>query len=453
MSEVDTSIKLRKIYVPTPVSAALKTSGKATQMKDLDATLSGPVSAYSNIKHSDNTDNTIYLLFGDEHKIRKGACPPPCKDISDELISIDPAESNECWTISRLLFDIFNQAQQKGNYIDFYLEVPYLTRKRYFPHRKEIEKRIEEIGFLYDLFNKYYYCFTRNNCPWDTVRFNYIDIRLLFKTPKIDDISSIPEPLDNVKISDIILQYSLTKKISNLNYGNLPDNFSDINMVIKSLYGSENTGPLDLQLVETYLLSDNFTEDATNLMRPLLSSIDRKLANELYNHLIVSEFIVNRRGKNMHRVRAQLEALEHEGPQGKDLSKKISDYIIEKYITGTDYYSIYLIWEKLMKSDNPEDRKRLATRFRRISTKNLFLIVDSYLLARMFRTFPGTGHIPSNIKIIYTGNAHTDIYVDFLTKKMGVSFSKTGSNTSEILTARKDTNQCLKINKSLFLVK
>ena len=104
-----------------------------------------------------------------------------------------------------------------------------------------------------------------------------------------------------------------------------------------------------------------------------------------------------------------------------------------------------------MKSQDYNDRTKLSLNFKYIATENLFLLVDSYLLARMFRTFPGTNHVPSNIKIIYTGNAHTDLYVDFLTKKMGVSFTKAGLTTSEDI-KKTNTDQCIKINKSLFLL-
>ena len=48
-------------------------------------------------------------------------------------------------------------------------------------------------------------------------------------------------------------------------------------------------------------------------------------------------------------------------------------------------------------------------------------IIDAYILARMFRTYPNTNHSNSNLRIVYIGSAHTVKYVDFFQNILNVN--------------------------------
>ncbi len=59
---------------------------------------------------------------------------------------------------------------------------------------------------------------------------------------------------------------------------------------------------------------------------------------------LVPEILANRRGKNMHRARAQLEALENEGK----VSEIIKSFILKTYVEQIDNTNLMRLWDELM---------------------------------------------------------------------------------------------------------
>ena len=415
--------------------------------------LSGPVSAYYS-----EMDGVKFNFFGDAHFSFANTCNTGCKSIDMKTLEpYTPDGSQDCWELSRVLAEVFNRAFETKQFVDFYIEIPYLSTSGFLPSQKELGLHYEKFGYIYKLYYIFYRCFHKLNCKYDYVRFHYVDIRLEYKAVEmpqmmknLEDIvnpnlQSFPkfETRDNTFEMFVLLELMpaatemLARKIQNNDVK--PSRMIEfVNSLIKELYysgGQTLAGevePKNYKLIKIYLTSNNFTDDMLNLMGPLLAQIDNeKVKSNVLNGLLVPRMIVNRRGKNMHRIRAQLEALEEEGKQ--DLANNIVLFILGKYKTKVDNSDIRQLWNKYMniynnlvygtKKDMNEAYKNLAEleksyqNFQSIMMYQVSgnaLLMDAYTLARMFRTFPGTTHQKGDKNIVYAGQAHIDTYNDFL---------------------------------------
>jgi len=453
------------IRVPTRVSAL-----KASQIgKNLNATLSGPYAAHVGDYDYDGRINKLFF-FSDAHFSYDKSCLQPCKT----LVSTPPG-SETCWEIPRLLSDMFDRAAEKGEYVDFFLEIPFLPKNQDIPSLGNITEMSMQAGWLYNIFQSFYNCFTKDNCRYKNVRFHYADLRLSYKKSPYNNISismNTPQQKLGTDIQKAMMQ--LGRKIQDNDRN--PDKYiEDIDRLVKGLYysgGQTMQGtkkPIDQQLFEVYLFSDNFTEDAERIMRSLLVDIDPALAEELLLLVIDTKLQVTRNGKNMHRARAQLDALEREGKV--ELAQNILDYAMKKYVNNVNYSSVITIWDNFMKLYNNFTRSRsrvMGDEFQQldklIKDANSFislqikevsssaLLMDVYIMARMFRTFPGTDHVPSTTKIIYAGGAHIEHYVEFFNSN-GVDFNVYGLD-EKVNYDRMDISKydrCIKIDINKFL--
>lgn len=422
--------------------------------------LSGPISAYiTNIK------DKSFNFFGDAHFSMKNNCSP-CQDINLSNLSLSsPPGSENCWDISVLLSKIFTQASEEGKWVDFYLEVPFTGKNSYIPGQKDALSNVDD--YLSKLYYIFYNCLNKLKCKYDTTRFHYVDIRLEYKKLDLPKITSELEKLMGERIpnytNDITnyeMSISLERVMTSLEYFNKMVFKNDrrrnkfietTDKLMRDLYfsgGQTMTGkiyPKNVRLFKLYLTSDNFAQDATELMRESLS-----IANdpELNLKLITPSMIVNRRGKNMHRVRAQLEALENEGQE--KLAKDIVDFILNQYINNNRTNEIIDLWRGIMiaydgfihaKYRSSNDINLLLSRFGKeierlgkitaFSVTGIALIMDAYTLARMFRKFPDKKHIDSIKSIVYAGDTHISTYVKFF-EYLGNKFIKYNPNEKNI---------------------
>jgi hypothetical protein len=253
-----------------------------------------------------------------------------------------------------------------------------------------------------------------------------------------------------------------------------------INNVIEALYTPKRTGrgttePKNLTLFNIYLTSDDYIKDVTALFPEVFQDItDAAVKTELTNILLYNNInVVERNGKVITRIRAQLLALENEGQQ--EFARQIRDFIIAKY-RAADHLSIYKIWSRVWKQY--QEIFHSTVKYKQfgdlnVQLENLIkailelkdteavaipsnsLLMDAYTLGRMFRKFSSNEfHQDSSRAIVYAGDAHIRTYVDFFEQVLNVPFIKYAPNGDlGVLTAAKVENiiRCIPVNLNDFL--
>jgi len=462
------------ILIPTPVTAKINQSLVTTG--SVNSKLSGPVAAYSG---TDN-NNISYYLFSDAHFSLENECKDPCKKIGTK----DIQGSENCWDITRLLSDIFKRSEANNQYVDFYIEMPFLPKGTYKPSEEVIRQMVPKLGELYKIYYIFYDCFDKSNCKYKNVRFHYADVRLQYsqKLRSMGDIQYSDFGTKDISFQEYIfkrVQLSLILLGEKMQSDSRTPNqyIETTDKLMKKLYysgGQTMMGyekPLNLKLFELYLSSDRYAGDVTKLMLPILEEIpDAKDAAEVTEALITPNILVNRRGKNMHRTRAQLEALENEGR--KDIADKINAYVLEQYMKNVDNSTLMALWDKFMKLYNSfvnararvmgDERVALErlikeyesfSKFLELNVSSTALLMDAYILARMFRTFAGSSHKVSNKRIVYAGAKHIDIYVDFLSKNFDIEFTRYGTTTDKLMNdhiSGNPINRCINVDIGKF---
>lgn len=467
------------IYVPTPVTLERLKKEKTEKISErsetnntennLDSELSGPITAYSG-SYNDEDGIKKLIFLGDAHFSDKNKCSPPCKSIGSDLNLIDTLPKNSCWTTNRLLMDIFLKAQEKKEYVDFYLEIPFLPKLGYKPSKTDINKVVKLAGEIYDIFYTFYDYFTKIK-TMDYVRFHYVDVRLQYKPAGYKqladelllDIGQVPfeqkettyedNIINRINNSIILLgEYMYQDKRSRNNYVETTDK------LIKNLYfsgGQTMQGyeqPLNVKLFNLYLSSDNFITDSKKL-----------ISSEHIPEGLLEYNTVNRRGKVMHRVRAQLEDLENRGY--RKVVEDIKNFVMTEYIKNVNNNLLMELWRKFMKiydnyinsrtrtlGDNITAIEILKQEYSKImsisylNVSSTALLMDAYLLARMFRF-----NIPdkNQTKIVYAGAMHTDNYYRFFRDYLKVNFHKYG--TFSLDADINNINRCIKVDINKFL--
>ena len=489
------------ILPPAPVVAQTTHVVKKTD-KGKDK-ISGPISAYVT-----EYNGKKYEFFGDAHYSMTGTCDKPCNDVDitapnfrgslNEMIN----SNVPCWDIAVLLSNMFNDAAAKGKWIDFYIEIPFI---KLIAPEFHVRSNVEQAGYLYKLYYVFYNCFAKIKCNYSTTRFHYVDVRQQYKSVDLASLTdelkhlleAMSEPQYNVgtfasyemyivferiqksirRLSEIILKSRMEgNKIERSAY------IEETDKLVRDLYfsgGQTMTGkiePKNVRLLKLYLLSDNFDRDVKNLMNESILVSTEPI--KLLESLIPVSLIVNRRGKNMHRIRAQLEALENEG-QG-DLTNRIVPFILETYNREVNVNKIIDLWRsitltyeglldsKFKKFDDVSTlmnkfaiEYKKASKFMSMSVSGASLLMDAYTLARMFRSYPNENkrtHINSSKNIVYAGDAHIQTYVNFFETVLGTSFIKYEPNKEFLKRFHsddpninpKDIIRCLNVNLSDF---
>ncbi len=460
---------------PTPENEKFAITGK----------ISGPVSAFSaDFKFEDI--NQKLNLYGDAHFSLTGTCKP-CQDFNLSATEILNADAKTCYDISVLLAKTFTEAAQRNEYIDFYIELPFLN-KGCVVAETPLRDYYDYISRLHYIFYK---CLHKKDCQYVTTRFHYTDSRLQIRENNLeclvndlDDFKDIfgENPVDNRQkqkyINDIYnLEMYITfvlfdSSIDDMSYMIMENSTSrnskieDTDKLMKALFftgGNTLSGrvePINLRLFKLYLYSDNLTRDVERLLDLKNLNIDETLKKTLYDLSVSKDLLVYKDGKVMHKIRSQLYALEKEGKS--DMAKYIALYFEKKYETRINTEKIMDMWNSVMIV-----YKGLLSRKISYNNFNLFkkkfiesldimrnavtanaVFLDVYLLARFFRSYPGKNHVPAVKSIIYAGNAHILTYVEFF-ESLNTHFEKYGEITDSL-----DANnivRCVPVHLESFL--
>jgi len=410
--------------------------------------LSGPILAYIT-----NYMNKSYNFFGDAHYSMEGNCKP-CQDFNLDNLKIMKSEGSEnCYDISVLLANTFTEAAKKGVWIDFYIESPFLNLQEENPNSKFYYTHMKD--YLDKLVYIFYNCLNKLKCDYSTTRFHYVDIRLKYQKYDLKKLlSNLEETKFRILDENSYERYifdRVSKSINELknqiktNERSKNKYIENTDKLIKDFYfsgGKTVENRIEgkyFKLFNLYLTSDNIIEDINNL---LLKEINNEiLLKKIKEILIPSYFIKYRRGKIMHKIRAQLEALEYEG--NMEMSKLIQNHFISIYKKRSTnlvyeikdlWTSVMLIYDnfvnaKIRKIDDAlkiidkiqeknEEIKKLEIPY----IKQEALMMDIYTLSRMFRKYLGKKHTDSVKVITYTGAAHARVYRKFFNEVLNTKF-------------------------------
>lgn len=430
-------------------------------------------------------------------------CSQPCNDF--DLMPLTRKQGANCYDITALLDQIFKRAEQSGEIVDFYLEIPFLPKNIPYPSQEYIQRMIKSLGYIYKLFYVFWPCFIKKNCDYKTTRFHYVDVRLQYQSDMSGQVVSGEDLISMMAgqnewrtIPATFEMYLLLTRIRGSirslgqmlgNNQNQRDEYIETtDLLMKDLFlsgGQTLTGfvePKNVKLFRLYLESDNFIEDVNKLFANALSQIPVRDRVDVKQALYQPSLLIyNRDGKPvMHRVRAQLWELEKEGQGQGQRAKSIHDFVLNEYITNSSNINDFLnIWESLMRIYNiitgrskemfrtMQDVVNYINNFRlqyehlmekssMIITSNS-LLMDAYTLFRLFRKF---GEANSTRAIVYAGNAHIETYVKFFERILGAKFAKYEPNKEifelamsdrvNIETAVTKTTRCIPIDINSF---
>ena len=467
-----------------PLSSSKSSKPAPLSTSKMPGKISGPISAYSG-----TYNDKIYNFFGDAHFGMENVCEL-CRDFKIDMKEVNPKGGESCWDISRLLAKVFSKASQEKKYIDFYIEIPFLSVWGFRPTQKDVEMGIDLLGYIYKIYYIFYNCLNKISCEYDTVRFHYVDVRLKYKSGDLQEITnemeqflkmsgeSKPLPFKTgandyesevsfkrvEKAIDILARMILTDD------RNRNSDIEDTDKLMRDLYfsgGQTMSGviePKNYRLFKLYLTSDDFSNEASKLI-DLSGLKDTKEALKLNEILLAPTLIVNRKGKNLHRIRAQLLNI-----KDQDLRDKIITFLLNQYKTEVNNSSIIDLWRGIMiayegyinaKYRTLNDIHSLINKFSKefenimkvatFSITGTALLLDAYTLGRMFRSYDKP-HPESFKNIVYAGAAHIDTYVNFFKNVLRTPFVEYNPNV-DVRQARdiSKLSRCLKVDLSYFL--
>lgn len=422
-----------------------------------------------------------FILFGDIHRSQEGICEEECIDYIPGIEDKRITENNNCYTVAGSIDKIITTAYQKGEYVDIYFEMGFdkdITDMNSALQRKS-NRHKEEIIVKTAL--KFSDCFYKIPiCPYNNARFHYADIRHSlhshyfagFLGPVIDhNIRSITAPVNF---------YSLEMGVDSLK---VDIKMIVINILIDLMLGNSS---IENSRIWKYYVncieSDDFANQHTHWVEELLSSINNEYLIQMTNILInkyriddeyTSEtitkhvmeipdrislilmsrinpnLVVHRRGKVMHRIRAQLEGLELQGDANLAESIRQFTYGKMKQVSLSDFMtyfrSLYNEWMGLMVAVVPEQVKthisNIVKLFKSFYNEKTIMgaaveihLLDIYTLARMFRRFPIeyqkeekplNPHNEATKIILLAGTSHVNNIAQFLASQGGIVNSYT----------------------------
>ncbi len=382
------------VYIPT------------IKNKPGNAKISGPCAAYS-LTH----EGKKYYFFSDIHYSNANNCPEPCEKMTN------------CFSLITLLTDILNRAESQDQWVDFYLEIPFLAKSIH--KASPYWKNFSTTELLYRIYYNFWECFVKWSCSFSTTRFHYMDVRKIFRMTK-DNITSAMTTYEKY------LQGRIQKAVNKLEI--MTKNkiwercsyIEDTNYLIQMVYGTF----LNQKLFLLYLESDNYITDTQNLTDIMLTDHKFSADNiiEIREHLYPSELIVYRNSKTMYRIRAQLYELSKEN---SDLAEKIKNFCIYEYNKRLNNAVIIRNWEQIM---DLYWQKNLNIDLIGIYTREIYLqiidtnaiLMDAYTLARMFRNFKPRN---STRCIVVAGIDHILTYLTFFYQTFGNKIIEYNPNT------------------------
>lgn len=406
--------------------------------------ISGPVSvttvSYLGIK---------YIFFSDVHQSFQGVCEDPCE--------------NNCYSAYSAIQEVIEAAAGRNEYVDVYFEKAFFATDD--PNSLIYDD--DPDGPLPYTTAEFSNCLYRikATCPYSNGRFHYIDIRNIY-TPGLQD-TDLASWIYTM-IYNTTRQNNMTAFWQKHDIMSTHINFFETRFLVETFLNNDDFIKSNLYVYYTMVIeSDDFINDFTSYFGSLLQfeqkyiddTVDllvfrfqdrvksspevlrksvrnvveksaAELITQIYNICCNPIMIVTRQGKTMHRIRAQLFALELQGnPQRAnsirqfiyDKFNNIKLEISRKYFSNRDIIRYqHIVSEPRIEGIDDAGLERLII----IGA----LLVDCYTISRMFRTYPvqyrketksSDEHIMPSTVIEYAGELHIDNMVEYLTSMGG----------------------------------
>lgn len=346
-------------------------------MQDI-TTISGIISCYIF-----EMNDKKYYLFGDRHFTRSGNCNEYgylC-DHFDKSFSKTHTYGSSCTTIGALLHNWFTYNNDHHIKTNFYLEaiytkntLPYFTNfTDIIENRKNNTIVIEEPAPFKDrswmelmsIIRQPCFMQEKTGCPYyPNVHSHYIDIRLVNTSEGLINVSPFSFALLN-EVSNV-LEYI---KMFILNYKIILDDFL-------SPYGFEH-------FVNNINLPDEIREE---------------FINNIAQFTVIKD--INSKKVQMYKAAWELYRLEQKDPE---LTEKLTTFMYLKASAIINY--IITQFTKDIKN-NVINRNYYIKKYSALFMDMEIIIMDSYTLARVFLQ-------EGSEIIIYAGNYHIEVYVEF----------------------------------------
>lgn len=442
---------------PPPPSALSPTPTSQPEVQTVREGLryiSGPISWYYF-----KIGNTKFHFFGDQHYSKAHNCQSqgiPCSK-----------KDTKCTDFPNLLQKLFQRSVDKKEYVDFYLETPFkikgektdpidqLIMEYQETHDPKIKKAIEKIGYIESVYLKFNPCFQVEKvlCPYAPyVRFHYVDLRQTVQADfegqitlnnylYLEKIDAIIQEM-NMYFNAILALGSDNQKAKKLK-SQITDSVDFVNSLVnkilltgRTLYGESFN--YNKELFRAMISSTDYPSDIERILNHLLEGINPQSKDYQDFEKLKLAMIrasTSKEGKFMHRGAAQLYALRKDGIffRGTNIADLIVDFVTAEFnsfnmvdiynIWKRFYNDVYLPFTKITFFEQYESvHHKLITFVKNYDSETLAhlihvdsLVLDVYLLARMFRKF-NPEHKASETIITFTGAAHTDRYVKFFTQ-------------------------------------
>lgn len=379
-----------------------------------------------------------FILFSDRHFSLEGICDVPTQ-----------------YTVPDVISKIIRNAEQKGQYVDVYLEAPYgpVVRESY-------RHRGDPLGFTVDVFFDCLY--NKIMCPYKNGRFHYVNVRNLPMEARIGvDMAS---KIFNF-IHRVLFKYRPNMFMSKIDTLEVHLDFFAYDYVINVMLNTPHFIGSNLWIYyHLCISSDDFVNDVEAYLNALpqfpasyvedtitmlTHRYQEELSPESIRDAVMTKMITTikmirsvllsqglfteRYGKVMHKIRAQLYGLELQGEGER--AESLRQFMLNEFSTK-DLTTIIVFFRKYnavrmayLNDNNPvwfESLPRLPMRV--VNTLDEYLstgslMMDLYTLARMFRVFPAQfrtknkpirTHISPSYIIEYAGAFHIENIIRYL---------------------------------------
>jgi hypothetical protein len=457
---------------PTIVSEELSPEIMINDLMEHVDYLSGPVSWY-NFNGKIGNHVRTFNFFGDKHFSKDGTCSDApnnkkCLTVGPNLKLPNEDSQDRCYDITYILAKLFEDSNKNKIYADFFLEFPF--RKGTEHHLDKLVKSLttkpsvenitqfSKLDYISSLYVIFHDCLQVNkkDCKYSPyVRFHYSDIRLTEKHTPLT-INSYLFVKTTELVSEIVnycAHYDMIDLgIFGVTKEELLKDIKDKGSFLEELYlnlttvGKTTSGIVkdyNKRIFEAFLFSDNFQSDIFAIMNEL-TPCDAKYKEQcsIFDDFIqeVSGQYVTRNNKKISKLRAQLIGLRNDNviQSGVNMADLVERFLLDEYnkidlVTTYNFFNTFktkiLVPFRNIRSSN--DVTNVLMNIKDVSktlinAANLIisdaLLMDGYILGRMFRTFKGSNqHLVSQDVYTYTGAEHTETYVRFFTKYLGMN--------------------------------
>lgn len=341
----------------------------------------------------------------------------------------------KCYDISVFLDAMFRKAKDNDEYVDIYFETSYIHKIG--PSHLDIDV-VDPLSKTLKIFNQ---CMARPevyNCPYSNTRFHYVDVRQGIQEDVYLSIIDVME-----SINDIIV-----------NHINDLESYYNAIAIRISLVHHFLSNKMDITLFKIYLNSPTYNYHIEayldNIKQKLKMDLDDEDETQLFNEFsdaVKSINSVHRYNSNSSRIKIQLDELRRQGDE--KIANDILEFMFNRYIeirTKIDFRFIPDLMNDVNNIiDGKTDKSIKNVRLIQVDTKFYALgalLMDTYTLARMFRTFPNNKHNDSSYVVTYTGSVHSRTYNDFFRYYLNVDMDKYQMSHYE---------RCIKVNPERIL--